>query len=236
MGGCQNYDPFLGTLNNRCRNIIRTQKGTIILTTTHIRVLWARIGFAASGSAFRAAAFRVQSSCRVGEGGEGRGEREGGGALVGLWVQGLSPEALACKSATLPCTPSTSTPQTCTPNPKFPAGSRSLTLAESEPVPNPKIPEPPDDLFKIFGRNQRVSKPLALTLLSGMSDTTFFDLLLGHRRALHTGCQVGGGIRVEDFDGSVLRELLGVRSICSFARTLLRLSTRFQASVLCPGL
>ena len=36
MGGCQNYGPFLGTLNNRCRIIIRTQKGTLILTTTHI--------------------------------------------------------------------------------------------------------------------------------------------------------------------------------------------------------
>ena len=36
MGGCQNYGPFLGTLNNRCRIIIGTQKGTIILTTTHI--------------------------------------------------------------------------------------------------------------------------------------------------------------------------------------------------------
>ena len=35
MGGCQNYGPFLGTLNNRCRIIIGTQKGTIILTTTH---------------------------------------------------------------------------------------------------------------------------------------------------------------------------------------------------------
>ena len=34
-GGCQNYGPFLGTLNNRCRIIIGTQKGTIILTTTH---------------------------------------------------------------------------------------------------------------------------------------------------------------------------------------------------------
>ena len=32
MGGCQNYDPFLGTLNIRCRTTI----GTIILTTTHI--------------------------------------------------------------------------------------------------------------------------------------------------------------------------------------------------------
>ena len=36
MGGCQNYGPFLGTLNIRCRIIIGTQKGTTILTTTHI--------------------------------------------------------------------------------------------------------------------------------------------------------------------------------------------------------
>ena len=34
MGGCQNYDPFLGTLNIRCRIIIGTQKGTIISTKT----------------------------------------------------------------------------------------------------------------------------------------------------------------------------------------------------------
>ena len=33
MGGCQNYGPFLGTLNIRGRIIIGTQKGTIILTT-----------------------------------------------------------------------------------------------------------------------------------------------------------------------------------------------------------
>ena len=36
MGSCQNYGPFLGALNNRCRIIIGTQNGTIILTTTHI--------------------------------------------------------------------------------------------------------------------------------------------------------------------------------------------------------
>ena len=36
MGGCQNYGPFLGALNIRCRIIIGIQKGTIILTTTHI--------------------------------------------------------------------------------------------------------------------------------------------------------------------------------------------------------
>ena len=36
MGSCQNYGPFWGTLNNRCRIITGTQKGTIILTTTHM--------------------------------------------------------------------------------------------------------------------------------------------------------------------------------------------------------
>ena len=36
VGGCQNYGPFLGTIKNRCRIILRTQKGTIILTTTHV--------------------------------------------------------------------------------------------------------------------------------------------------------------------------------------------------------
>ena len=30
--------PFWGTLNNRCRNIIGTQKGTVILTTTQMRL------------------------------------------------------------------------------------------------------------------------------------------------------------------------------------------------------
>ena len=36
MGCCQNYGPFLSTLNIRCRNVIGIQKGTIILTTTHM--------------------------------------------------------------------------------------------------------------------------------------------------------------------------------------------------------
>ena len=41
VGGCQNYGPFLGTLNNRCRIIIGTQKGTIILTITQVlNLLW----------------------------------------------------------------------------------------------------------------------------------------------------------------------------------------------------
>ena len=37
MGSCQNYGPFLGTQNNRCRIVLETQKGTLILTTTHMR-------------------------------------------------------------------------------------------------------------------------------------------------------------------------------------------------------
>ena len=36
MGGCQNYGSLLGTLNIRCRIIIGIQRGTIILTTTHM--------------------------------------------------------------------------------------------------------------------------------------------------------------------------------------------------------
>ena len=36
MCNCQNYGPFLGTLNIRCRTIIGIQKGTIILTITHM--------------------------------------------------------------------------------------------------------------------------------------------------------------------------------------------------------
>ena len=38
MGGCQNYGPFLGTLNIRGRIIIGIQKGTIILTTRYIYI------------------------------------------------------------------------------------------------------------------------------------------------------------------------------------------------------
>ena len=39
MGGCQNYGPFLGTPNIRCRIIIGTQRGTISLTTTQISLV-----------------------------------------------------------------------------------------------------------------------------------------------------------------------------------------------------
>ena len=39
MGGSQNYGPLLGTLNNRGRIIMGIQKGTIILTTTHLGIM-----------------------------------------------------------------------------------------------------------------------------------------------------------------------------------------------------
>ena len=41
MGGCQNYGPFVGSLNIRCYIRMGIQKGTIILTTTHM-FLWSR--------------------------------------------------------------------------------------------------------------------------------------------------------------------------------------------------
>ena len=40
LGGCQNSDPFCGTLNIRCRIIIiGIQKGARILTTAHLGVI-----------------------------------------------------------------------------------------------------------------------------------------------------------------------------------------------------
>ena len=36
MGSCQTRGPFLGTLSNRCGILFGTQKGTIILTTSHM--------------------------------------------------------------------------------------------------------------------------------------------------------------------------------------------------------
>ena len=36
LGGCQNYGPFLGPKSNTAPIIWGTQKGTIILTTTHL--------------------------------------------------------------------------------------------------------------------------------------------------------------------------------------------------------
>ena len=44
VGGCQNYGPFLGTLNIRCRIIIGTQKGTNIFTTTLVKG-WTAVRF-----------------------------------------------------------------------------------------------------------------------------------------------------------------------------------------------
>ena len=43
MGGCQNYGPFLGTLNIRCRIRTGAQKGIIILTTAHMCIYIYRV-------------------------------------------------------------------------------------------------------------------------------------------------------------------------------------------------
>ena len=57
MGGCQNDGPSWNTLNISCRIIIGIQKGTIILTTTHI-------GFGVRGCGYR---FRLglNQDCRA---------------------------------------------------------------------------------------------------------------------------------------------------------------------------
>ena len=39
MGGYQHDGPVLGPLNTRCRIILRTQKGTMILATTHMGMM-----------------------------------------------------------------------------------------------------------------------------------------------------------------------------------------------------
>ena len=45
LSGCQNYGPFLGTLNIRGRIMIETQKGAIILTTNHLLLgTWTSVG------------------------------------------------------------------------------------------------------------------------------------------------------------------------------------------------
>ena len=50
MGGCHNYGPFLGApLNTRCRIIIGIQKGTIILTITHIGIMEKKLETIISG-------------------------------------------------------------------------------------------------------------------------------------------------------------------------------------------
>ena len=68
VGGCQNYGPFLGTLNNRCPIIIGTQKGTIMLTTTHVGFLKGprTSGFLSLGD-FEFRGSRASASAKTGE-------------------------------------------------------------------------------------------------------------------------------------------------------------------------
>ena len=59
MGGCQNYGPFLGTLNIGCRIIIGIQKGTIILTTSYVGCKV--VGLKIAGSCAERLGFATQS-------------------------------------------------------------------------------------------------------------------------------------------------------------------------------
>ena len=44
MGGCQNYGPFLGSPKNEVPcYILRTQRGTIILTSNHMLLVGAEV-------------------------------------------------------------------------------------------------------------------------------------------------------------------------------------------------
>ena len=68
--------PFLGTLNIRCRTIIGTQKGPIILTTTHMEPLYC-LGFRISRCMLS------PSDLRVGRAAQGRV------GIIGFWIAGL---------------------------------------------------------------------------------------------------------------------------------------------------
>ena len=59
MGCCQNSGPLLSLFNTRCRIILRTQRGTIILTTTHILVSAILCSWGNEVSAFTAVADEI---------------------------------------------------------------------------------------------------------------------------------------------------------------------------------
>ena len=73
--GCQNYGPFLGTLNIRCCIVMGTQQGTIILTATHMANHEAS-PFHAKRDAVHLRCIRNSKSCKGG----------GGGGWSGNWV------------------------------------------------------------------------------------------------------------------------------------------------------
>ena len=66
MGGYQHCDPLLGPLNTRCRIILRTQKGTIVLTTTHMAVSTTNPKPTLQASDQSSGPQRPRSSCRRG--------------------------------------------------------------------------------------------------------------------------------------------------------------------------
>ena len=97
MGGCQNYDPFWGTLNISSRIIIGIQKGTIILTSTHVQYIAHDISIRAMITAMRLGSCTIGSTLAVSTS-EGSGFRvqglgfrvEGLGFRLGVWGLGFN--------------------------------------------------------------------------------------------------------------------------------------------------
>ena len=58
-GNFQDYDPFLGTLNVRCRIIVGIQKGTIVLTTSYTGFISLIFRVSADNARFEYIGFRV---------------------------------------------------------------------------------------------------------------------------------------------------------------------------------
>ena len=74
MGGGQNHGPLLGPLNTRCRIILRTQTGTIILTTSHMWIYGVFIRTVMIVSDMCPALWGCLALCRI-----------GGIELTGVW-------------------------------------------------------------------------------------------------------------------------------------------------------
>ena len=96
VGGCQNDGPFLGTQNIRRRIIMGIQKGTIILTATHVE---RKAGSAWSGGRLDVVA---GSRCQI----EGHARSRAWAArlqlsfIAGMLHAEVSARSLSCKPAT----------------------------------------------------------------------------------------------------------------------------------------
>ena len=64
MGGCQNYGPFLDTLNILGRIKVGIQKGTIILTTTQKGLYWGSVRVYIGSRVSQNQGYRVNGLCK----------------------------------------------------------------------------------------------------------------------------------------------------------------------------